>query len=115
MSSNALLSLLSNKPPRYRSRGSRLLGLLWGLARRAFRRAAIRIILFGGWVWFAAGSLIGFEAFDIVFGMFALAPELLPFVIFGLALTWYFRRHVRRVWTRAGAYRRLRHMDRDHD
>ncbi|MCB5281499.1 hypothetical protein BJQ89_01244 [Arthrobacter sp. ES1] len=110
MSPNTLLSSPCNKPPRYRSAAHRRLGLLWQLARRAFRQVTMRATLFGGWVWFAAGSLIGFEAFDIVFGTFALAPELLPLVILGLALTWYFRGQIRRVSTRARAYRRLRRI-----
>lgn len=109
---NALLPS-RNKLPRDRSPALRRVALLWRRARRAFRHAAMRVTLFGGWVWFAAGSLIGFEAFDIVFGTFALAPELLPFVIVSLALTWYFRDRVRRAWTRARAYRRRRRMDRD--
>ena len=113
MPRNTLFPSLRNKPPRYRSPVLRRLGLLWRLVRRASRRMAVRATLFGGWVWFAAGSLIGFEAFDIVFGTFALAPELLPLVILGLALTWYFRGQVRRVSTRARAYRRLRRIDRD--
>ncbi len=113
MSRTTLLSSLRNKPPRYRSPTPRRLGLLWRLARRLSRRVAMRATLFGGWVWFAAGSLIGFEAFDIIFGTFALAPELLPVVILGLALTWYFRGQVRRVSTRARAYRRLRRIRAD--
>jgi hypothetical protein len=86
---------------------------LWGLARRASRRVAIRATLFGGWVWFAAGSLIGFEAFEIVFGAFALAPELLPAVILGLALTWYFRSQFRRFLTHTRVYRRIKRGDGD--
>jgi hypothetical protein len=73
----------------------------------------MRATLFGGWVWCAAGSLVGFEAFDILFGTFALAPELLPIVILGLALTWYFRGRVRRFSTCARAYRRLRRIRAD--
>lgn len=103
-------SLRSKKHPRYRAPDPRRLGLLWVLARRTSRRAATRATLFGGWVWFAAGSLIGFEAFEIVVGTFALAPELLPLAILGLALTWYFRGHVRRVTSRARARRRLRRV-----
>jgi len=113
MPGNTLFAPHRTKPPRYRSTPFRRLGLLWRLSRRLSRRVAMRVALFGGWVWFAAGSLIGFEAFDIVFGTFALAPELLPVVILGLALTWYFRRQVRRVSTRARAYRRLRRIRSD--
>lgn len=113
MSLNNLFSSLRNKPQQYRWPALRRLGLLWRLARQAYRRLAIRATLFGGWVWFAAGSLIGFEAFDIVFGTFVLAPELLPLVILGLAVTWYLRGQVRRVSTRARAYRRIKRIDRD--
>ncbi|RAX16993.1 hypothetical protein DC347_10260 [Pseudarthrobacter sp. AG30] len=100
MSRNTLFSALRNQPPRYRAATPRRLGLLWLLGRRACRRAALRATLFGGWVWFAAGSLIGFEAFEILFGTFALAPELLPLVILGLALTWGVRRQLRRASVR---------------
>ena len=54
-------------------------------------------MLLGGWTWVAAASLIGFEAFDILFGAFVLAPELLPLVIIALALGWYFRERIRAV------------------
>lgn len=115
MSPDTLFSSLPlrSKPPRYRWPARRRLGLLWRLARRLSCRVAMRATLFGGWVGFAAGSLIGFEAFDIVFGTFALAPELLPLVILGLALTWYFRGQFRRFSTRARAYRRLRRLRAD--
>ncbi|GGC81480.1 hypothetical protein GCM10011512_05210 [Tersicoccus solisilvae] len=115
MSSRVLSFLPSpppNKPPRYRSPALRLLGLQRLRARRLYRRVAVRVTLFGGWVWFAAGSLIGFEAFEILFGSFALAPECLPVVILGLALTWYFRSHLRRSWRRIRAYRRIKRMRR---
>lgn len=113
MSPNTPLSSRRSKPPRNRSPALRRLGLLWGRVRRLCRRVAMRATLFGGWVWFAAGSLVGFEAFDILFGTFALAPELLPIVILGLALTGYFRGQVRRWSTRARAYRRLRRLRAD--
>jgi hypothetical protein len=110
MSISTLFSSFRNKRRRYRSQSLRRLVLLWRLGRRHVCRVAMRATLFGGWVWFAAGSLIGFEAFDIIFGTFALAPELLPFVILGLALTWYFRGRVRRALARARAHRRIRRM-----
>jgi len=110
MSRNNLLPSHRSKPPRYRSPALRRLGLVCRLVPRLCSRVAMRATLFGGWVWFAAGSLVGFEAFDIIFGTFALAPELLPLVILGLALTWYFRGQFRRFSTRARAYRRLRRL-----
>ena len=88
----------------------RRLALLTRLGRRLYRRGALRALSFGGWVWLAAGSAIGFEAFDILFGTFALAPELLPFAILGIALVWYFRERLRRLTARARAYRRLRRL-----
>ena len=107
---STLISSFRSKARRYRSQSLRRLLLLWMLARRLVHRMVMRATHFGGWVWLAAGSLIGFEAFDIIFGTFALAPELLPLVILGLALTWYFRGRVRKAWSRARAYRRLKRM-----
>jgi len=101
---------LRSKSPRYRSLPQRHLRLLWNLACRLVRRLAIRATLVGGWAWLAAGSLIGFEAFEIIFGAVALAPELLPFIILSLALTWWLRRHARWIRARARAYRRLRRI-----
>ena len=111
MSSNTLFSSNCHKHRRSRPPALRRVKLLRLRTCRAARRLGMRVTLFGGWVWFAAGSLIGFEAFDILFGTFALAPEMLPLVIFGLAMTWYFRGHLRRTWTRARAYRRLRRIN----
>ena len=93
-----------------KSRLIRRIALLYRLGRRLYRRVALRALSFGGWVWLAAGSAIGFEAFDILFGTFALAPELLPFAILGIALVWYFRERLRRLTARARAYRRLRRL-----
>jgi len=52
-------------------------------------------MLLTGWTWVAAGSLVGFELLDLLFGSFLYAPELLPLVILALALAWYFRERVR--------------------
>jgi len=62
-----------------------------------WRRLHTRATLFRGWTWVAAGSLIGFEMLDVVFGAFILAPELLPLAILGLALVWLFRDRLRRA------------------
>ncbi len=113
MSPNTLLPSCRSRPSRYRLPALRRLELLCRLVPRLCRHMAMRATLFGGWVWFAAGSLVGFEAFDIIFGTFALAPELLPLVILGLALTWYFRGKFRRFSKRARAYRRLRRLRAD--
>ncbi len=92
------------------SRPVRRLALLYRLSRRLYRRMALRATSFGGWVWLAAGSAIGFEAFDILFGAFALAPELLPLAVLGIALAWYFRGRFRWLLARTRAYRRLRRL-----
>jgi hypothetical protein len=76
--------------------------------RRVLRRTHQSLTLFSGWTWIAAGSLIGFEMLDLVFGTFVLAPELVPLVILCLALVWYFRRRLRRAWSRLRARIRLR-------
>jgi len=52
-------------------------------------------MLLTGWTWVAAGSLVGFELLDLLFGSFLYAPELLPLVILALALVWYFRERLR--------------------
>ncbi|MFC4241819.1 hypothetical protein ACFOYW_00420 [Gryllotalpicola reticulitermitis] len=70
----------------------------------------MQLTLFSGWTWIAAGSLIGFEMFDVIFGAFLLAPELIPAVILTLALTWYFRRTLHRAWRRGRARWRLARM-----
>lgn len=72
-----------------------------------WRRLHARATLFSGWTWVAAASLIGFETLDIVFGAMILAPELLPLVIVGLALTWLFRERLRRAIIRLRARWRL--------
>jgi hypothetical protein len=69
-----------------------------------------RLTLFSGWTWVAAGSLVGFEVLDVIFGTFALAPELLPLVILALALAWFFRHRLRRAWARLRARVRVGRM-----
>lgn len=110
MSLSTFLSSFRLKPRRFRVRPLRQLRLHWRLTRRSIRRIAARATLFGGWIWFAAVSLIGLETFEIIVGTFALAPELLPLVILGLALAWYFRERLRRALRRARAFRRLRRI-----
>lgn len=110
MSLNTLLSLLRPQPGRFRSWPLRFLVLHWRLTRRFILRIATRAALFGGWIWCAAASLVGLETFEIIVGTFALAPELLPLVILGLALAWYFRERVRRTSRRARALWRRRRM-----
>ncbi len=70
-------------------------------------------MLFTGWTWVAAGSLVGFEMLDLIFGTFLFAPELLPLLILGLALVWYFRDRLRRSWRRARARIRLARLRRE--
>lgn len=62
-----------------------------------WRRLHTRATLLSGWTWVAAASLIGFEALDIVFGAFILAPELLPLALIALAAAWLLRERIRRA------------------
>jgi len=79
---------------------------------RLCRRIAARLTLFSGWAWIAAGSLVGFEVLDVLFGTFVLAPELVPLVILALALAWLFRSRLRRASSRVRARWRLARMKR---
>lgn len=72
-------------------------------ARRIGRRLTTQLMLFGGWTWVAAISLIGFEVFDLLFLSFALAPEFLPLAIIFLAVAWFLRERLRSVWSRIRA------------
>lgn len=69
--------------------------------RRIGRTWVMRLTLLSGWAWVAAASLVGFEMFDIIFGAFILAPELLPLVIIALACIWFFRDRVQQLVIRA--------------
>jgi len=80
----------SERPFPYRR--ARLLAIR---TRRVLRRFGRRLTLFGGWTWVAAASFVGFESFEVLLGMSALAPELLPLAIIALALAWHFREHLR--------------------
>ncbi|PZE29760.1 hypothetical protein DEI86_00160 [Curtobacterium sp. MCBD17_028] len=84
-------------PPRYRQPFPRKISLWRARVRRARYGAARLLMLFTGWVWFAAASFVGFEMFDMIFGTFLLAPELLPVVLIGLAFAWYFRETLSRT------------------
>ncbi len=96
-------------PAQHRRRPWRRAGLR---VRRLIRTLHRRLVLLSGWTWVAAGSLIGFEAFDILFLSFALAPELIPLAVLALALYWFARERVRalrrriRVQLRAARVRR---------
>ena len=70
------------------------------LAGRLAHRTHLRLALFSGWVWVAAGSLIGFEALEILLGGLIAVPEALPIVLLALAVVWYFRRGIRRLLAR---------------
>ena len=87
----------STTPPRRRSPLRRRALVLVVIGRRMHRRSSRRLVLLSGWVWIAAISLVGVEMFDVVFGTFLLAPELLPVVLIGLACAWYFRAALRRA------------------
>lgn len=71
-----------------------------------------RLQMFGGWTILAAGSLVGIEALEIIFGFTVVAPEFVPLVLLTLAIAWLFRKHLRRVRVRLGARYRLRRIHR---
>jgi hypothetical protein len=74
--------------------------LVLARARRDRHRFVWRLMLFSGWVWIAAVSFVGIEMFEVIFGTFVLAPEILPLVLIGLACAWFFRDRLRRLWAR---------------
>lgn len=90
----------STSPPRRRRTLRRKSRLLVARLRRGRWRITRRLVLFSGWIWVGAVSLVGFEMFDIVFGTFLLAPEFLPIVLTFMALAWYFRERLKPVWAR---------------
>jgi hypothetical protein len=65
-------------------------------------RLTERLVMLSGWTWVAAGSLIGFEALEMVLGASLAAPEFIPLVVIGLGLAWFLRERIR------AAARRLR-------
>ncbi|QDZ16538.1 hypothetical protein [Humibacter ginsenosidimutans] len=88
---------MSDSVPRCaRSRTLRLTRLCALVARRSIHRLHLRLSLFGGWIWVAAASLIGFEALEILLGAFITAPELLPLALLALAAIWLLRRTLTR-------------------
>lgn len=62
--------------------------------RTAVLRHAVRVEV---WAYVAAGSLIGFEGLELLFGSFLLAPEFLPVALLAIALLWALRRGGHRV------------------
>lgn len=106
---------------RPRSRFRRSAALTRARLRRRARRIARRLILLGGWTWLAAGSLVGFEVLEMLFGTLALAPEFIPLLVVALAVAWYFRDRLRRaarrlrlllLWLRIARRRRSGHEGR---
>ncbi|MBO9577854.1 MAG: hypothetical protein J7480_03680 [Microbacteriaceae bacterium] len=87
-------------PRRHRRRPRRLLSLLLLRARSAVHPVTRRLMLFSGWTWFAAGSLVGFETLDMILAASAFAPEALPLILATLAIAWYVRE-----WWREDALR----------
>ncbi|HVX06573.1 hypothetical protein [Humibacter sp.] len=86
----------------------RVIRLAFAVFRRDVNRTRSRLLLFSGWVWVAAGSLVGFEMLEILVGGLIAVPEVLPVVLIALAFAWYFRRGIRRMWWRASAWWRRR-------
>lgn len=91
-----------------RHRLPRRLRLAILLARRLAYRTHLHLALFSGWVWVAAGSLVGFEALELLLGGLFAVPEALPIVLLTLALVWYFRRGIRRLIARVVDWARTR-------
>jgi len=83
----------------------RVIRLAFVVLRRDVNRMRSRLLLFSGWVWVAAGSLVGFEMLEILLGGLIAVPEVLPVVLIALALAWYFRRGIRRMWRRTTSRR----------
>ena len=69
--------------------------------RTRWRRATRFLWRFTGWVWVAAGSLVGFEALELILTGLLAAPEFVPIVLFVLAAAWFFRAGIRRLWVAA--------------
>jgi hypothetical protein len=86
----------------------RVIRLTCAVFRREVNRTRSRLLLFSGWVWVAAGSLVGFEMLEILLGGLIAVPEVLPVVLIALAFAWYFRRGIGRMWRRASAWWRRR-------
>jgi hypothetical protein len=86
----------------------RVIRLAFAVFRREVSRTRSRLLLFSGWVWVAAGSLVGFELLEILLGGLIAVPEVLPVVLIALAFAWYFRRGIRLIWRRASARWRRR-------
>jgi hypothetical protein len=51
-----------------------------------------------GWVYAAALSLVGIEVFEMLLGVTALAPEILPIVLVVLAVIYFTRHRIRAAW-----------------
>lgn len=87
----------SRRPLRHR-RPFRLLRLARARARRTWQRLVIVPLIHAStWTYLAAGALVGFEALEILFGAFVLAPEIIPLLLVGLAAQWWLRERVRRI------------------
>jgi len=82
---------------RPRSRARRRIALARSRVRRRVRRLTRRLLVLGGWTWLAAGSLVGFEVLEMLFGTLALAPEFIPLLVIGLAGAWFLRDRLRRL------------------
>ena len=96
LASRSARSPRAQTAPSGRSRAWREVRLLRARCRLARWRVTRRLTLFSGWVWVAAISLVGFEAFEVIFGAFLLTPEFLPLVLVAFALAWVFRERLRR-------------------
>lgn len=99
------------RSPRHRPRQLRLLRLhtlrMRVRASNAILRSAVRMDV---WIYLAAATLVGFEGLEVLFGAMLVAPELLPFVLFALALIWTMKKRGRWIRRRIALARRRRRV-----
>ncbi|HXR43395.1 MAG TPA: hypothetical protein VN759_01225 [Pseudolysinimonas sp.] len=81
------------------TRTVRRLRLAFFRLRARCRRRTRSLWRFTGWVWVAAGSLVGFEALELILTGLLAAPEFVPLVLIVLAAAWFFRAGLGRLWT----------------
>jgi TRAP-type C4-dicarboxylate transport system permease small subunit len=71
------------------------------LGARAVQRAWYGVGTWTAIVWVGALSLVGIEAFEVIFGVGMMAPEFVPVVVLVLATVFFVRRFIRRRTGRA--------------
>lgn len=79
--------------------------------RFVLRWVTLPLVRVSTWTYLAVGALVGFEALEIAFGAFILAPELVPLAVVGLVLQEVLRRSLRRGIRLLRLWRRRRARD----